>query len=145
MMRPYWPVGEKQYSCPHGNGIWYDSRPTYSWNGEPKHYRNKFTHPYNYDAFYLIGTPVDISRAQACYSDRYRLWDVSKFKRAMEATGDARWDRMTLEQLDAFVKVYHGKSYMAVGLVEWCNQSSGYPVWSVHYKKVPRKKKPKAE
>lgn len=42
----------------------------------------------------------------------------------------------------------HGRDAVAIGLVEWCNQSSGYPGWTVIYKKdyeKARKRKAKAK
>jgi hypothetical protein len=67
-----------------------------------------------------------------------------KYKRKLEkglaAIGrKCRWDQMTSAELDAFVKGYYGINNVATGLVESCNQSSGFPLWCVFYRKMTRK------
>jgi hypothetical protein len=135
-----------QYSCPHGAGIWYDERPSYSCNGEEKHYRNKYRYPYNYDSFYCIGSPETVTGSSADYTDRMVQWAYSdkkydrKLKRGLAAIGrKCRWDQMTMVELDAFVKGYYGINNVATGLVESCNQSTGYPVWAVFHRKMTTK------
>lgn len=123
--------------CPHGNGIWYDTRPTYSWDGEPPHYRTKSSHPYSYDAFFIHGDHESIKDASADYTDRYPTWNVEKYRCALKAIGrDTRWDQMSLHEVDRFVKAYYGDDFEAAGLVEWCNASNGYPCWSIHFRRL---------
>jgi hypothetical protein len=135
-----------QYSCPHGTGIWYDERPSYSWDGEPKHYRDKFRYPYSYDSFYVIGSPESVKDSSADYTDRMVQWGhsdkkyKSRLERGLAAIGrKCRWDQVTMAELDAFVKRYYGVNNVATGLVESCNQSSGYPIWAVYHRKMTAK------
>jgi hypothetical protein len=148
-----WPSGDgAQYSCPHGTGIWFDERPNYSGDGETAHYRTKYDYPYSYDAFYLLGSPKTIEGCGCDYSDRMVQWSYSdpkykrKWDRAMKAAKAVQenfhWSRATMGALLAFVKAYYGRGYVATGLVEWCNASTGYPLWSVFYRE-PKKRNPK--
>jgi hypothetical protein len=145
------PYGKKRFqmvaTCPHGNGIWYDESPSYSSDGEPAHYRDKYDHPYSYDSFFVIGNHDSIKKAGGDWTDRMVQWTSDKkyslkWNRAMAAVkvfGNFHWSRCTLEQLNVFVKAYYGKNYKGVGLVESCNQSSGYPLYCVFSKKMTRK------
>lgn len=116
-------------------GLWY-------YQGvKNKDRRTKETHPYGYDPFFLFGNHETIADAHCNYSDRYPLWGEKKFRNALEKAGiQSMWGRVEPEQWDAFVKAYHGKSYECVGVVEWCNMSSGYPCWSIHFKKTKKGK-----
>lgn len=125
--------------CPDGNGIWYHETPTYSWDGESPHYRTKSRYPYNYDPFFVVGSHRTIKDSSADYTDRYVSWDIDKFQAAYDAIGrKVNWSHMILDDVDKFVKAYYGPEYKATGLVEWCNASSGYPHWSIHFKKAKK-------
>lgn len=135
-----------QYSCPHGNGIWFDPYPTYSRKDEPPHYRTKQSHPYSYDSFYIHGNPETTKHSSCDYSDRYHAWGKEKFEKACEAADAAgepwqrRMDQWSMKQVDAFVKAYYGPKYFATGLIEWCNQASGYPGWCIFFENTGNKK-----
>jgi hypothetical protein len=116
--------------CPHGNGIWYerDGRKNYT----------KDERPYGYSPFFTYGSHKSIEGAECCYSDRYDLWGDEKLKAALAAAGlrglGGGWNGPDAKKIDRFVKAYHGEQYNLVGIVEWCNASTGYPCWSIHFK-----------
>lgn len=126
------PMDQKGRKSPYGpHGLWFD----------PDQTRDKYDYPYSYSAFFLIGDHDTVKDCSADYTDRYRLWDEEKYNKAREAVGSQfRWSAMSLIELDRFVKAYYGDDHVATGLVEWCNASTGYPLWSIHFKKIEKVK-----
>ena len=98
--------------------------------------------PYAYSPFFTFGSHSTIAGASADYTDRYLSWGAEKFRAAQKVAGIKGdwWNTATPAQVQKFVTAYYGKGYKLVGIVEWCNVSSGYPHWSIHFTKPkPRK------
>jgi hypothetical protein len=90
----------------------------------------------------LEGRPVAKTKTSNPYDyDGHVIWrggrnDSIKFSRCCKAHMDGiRWDNAPPERVQAFLRDYHGDPGLRlIAIMEWCNPSSGYPVWSLHYK-----------
>ena len=100
--------------------------------------RSKYDHPWNYDSFFILGDHESIEGCSPAHTDRYKEWGEKKLEEARVAsqTKHLQWDQFSMEDLDRFVKAYHGDEYEATGLVENCRPDNGFPYWSVYFKKV---------
>lgn len=98
--------------------------------------KTKISNPYNYDGFVLhrLGPNGDIDGCS--YTDRIFQWDRDKAQRcAEEHMDDRRWDMVRPEQIQAFLRAFFDDPEIRlIAVMEWCNQATGYPTWSLHYK-----------
>lgn len=97
--------------------------------------RTKQSHPYSYDGFVVMRCGPN-SEINVCeYTDRLQQWDGAKYDRCRkEHMAGVRWDTAKPEQITAFLRDYHGDpSIRLIAVMEWCNQATGYPTWSLHY------------
>lgn len=98
--------------------------------------RTKHTHPYNYDGFVLWKSRdyKPTMPAGTIYSDRLYEWDYEKAQRLAEQHEIKRWDNTRTEKIEAFLRDWNDNPNLRLVLVmEYCNQSSGYPVWRFDY------------
>jgi hypothetical protein len=98
--------------------------------------KTKTSNPHDYDGHVIWRGGRNDSINGCDYTDRLQQWDADKFSRCCKAHMDGvRWDNAPPEQVQAFLRDYHvDPGLRLIAIMEWCNQSSGYPVWSLHYK-----------
>lgn len=102
--------------------------------------RTKWTHPYSYDGF-VLWTSNDYNPqmpAGTIYSDRLYEWDYKKAIALGEKHGIQRWDNTPTDQIEAFLRDWNDNPNLRLVLVmEYCDQSSGYPVWRFDFTEQP--------
>lgn len=119
---------EEVYHNPNGMFYW-KSSPYIDWEGNPVE-RTKHTHPYSYDAY--VQHKVKDKYQQAVYDDRMQQWDAKKYEEAMKNNFKSGewWHNRTPEKVEGFLRDYYDKPDLKlVGIMEGCNESSGYPYW----------------
>lgn len=101
--------------------------------------KTKWSHPYNYDPitqFIRHDYPED-ERVDSPYSDRMFRWQPERFRELQKKhfgnQGDY-WDGRSPEAIEGFLKDYYNSpDLLLVKVVEYCNQSTGYPVWQFFF------------
>ena len=98
--------------------------------------RTKTSYPYAYTEFVLhrMGRNEDVDRW--VYTDRMAEWDHKKYCRLYkEHMENRRFDNARPNAIQAFLRAYNDDPKLQLIIVmEWCNQTTGYPTWSLHYK-----------
>lgn len=102
-------------------------------NGDPV-VRTKIDHPYNYDGFVQWrSTETTDARKSTIYSDRLFSQDHVRFNALCEkhfGNKGQYWEQRDPELIEAFLCDYFYKPDLKLYLImEYCNQSSGYPYW----------------
>lgn len=105
-------------------------------DGRPVH-RTKEDFPYSYDGF-VIWRAGENSEIKSCvYSDRLYQQDYKKFnKLCKKHFGDEGqyFDRRNPEKTEEFLRDWFDKPNLRlIVIMQWCNASSGYPLWSFHF------------
>lgn len=99
--------------------------------------RTPYTHPYSYDGFVTYRGGKNEEVTGTVYSDRLLQWDYEKTRKLMKKhfknSGDYYNDR-TPKQIEAFLCDRLDKKVALVLVMQYCNQSSGYPVWRFDFK-----------
>lgn len=102
---------------------------------------NRMKNLYNYDPM-TVYQDRDYSSYTDChtvYSDRLHQWDHEKFNKISTAKfgNDGHyWNNRSPRLISEFLSEYFGHSVKVVQIIEYCDQSSGYPVWRFDYIKV---------
>jgi hypothetical protein len=106
------------------------------------------THPYSFseiihwqDGKWKQGSygPVpDVQGADAAYSDRLSQRDWTRYFDACRSTGEGQLHMRSRRRISKLLTYYFGRETKALGLVEGCNQSSGYPYYIFFFKHVDR-------
>ena len=116
-----------------------------TYNGPVDEYGNrvektKYTHPYSYDGFVTFRNGKNEEVNHTVYSDRIVQWDYKKARKLMKKhfgnEGDYYTDRSP-DKIESFLKEYFGKELKLILVMEYCNVSSGYPVWRFDLKIEP--------
>ncbi len=107
----------------------------------PKEYeiRSKHDERYHYSYSPFIVWGEDIPEQGCVYTDRLFQWDPEKFdKLCLKHFGNVSqyFNDRNHELVEAFLSDYLGKKVKLGMIVEWCNVSSGYPLWSLHYTEI---------
>ena len=110
--------------------------------------RTKFTHPYSYDGFVtwrgVSSKKQDKIRKDTVYSDRLYQWDWEKYnKLCKKYFGDVGqyFSNRNPKKIEAMLQEYCKEPKLNLTLImEYCNQSSGYPVWRFDFE-VPKEVK----
>jgi len=104
--------------------------------------RTKATHPYNYDGYVLHRFGANKEANDTIYSDRLMQWDFDKHDRLlMQVFGDKRqaWTQRDPKKIEEFLRLWCEDPELKLILVmEYCNQSSGYPCWRFDYYSKPK-------
>lgn len=102
--------------------------------------RTRMTHPYSYDPFTIWGkAEPDPCCNGSDYTDRLEEWDYKKFHEIAKETyvGGARpfnSQDCRGDLIEKFLRRYHNAPDLKLlRVIEYCNQSSGYPVWRLNY------------
>lgn len=97
------------------------------------------SHPYSYDGFVTYRNGQNKDASGTIYSDRLLQWDYERTRLLMKKhfgnTGDY-YDNRSPEQIESFLKEWTGEKNLKLILVmQYCNKSSGYPLWRFDYKR----------
>ena len=99
--------------------------------------RTPYTHPYSYDGFVTYRNGDNNETNGTVYTDRLLDWDYRRTRELQTKhfgnQGDY-WDRFKPEAIQVFLCDYMEKPVKLVLIMQYCNQSSGYPVWRLDYK-----------
>ena len=100
--------------------------------------RTPHEYPYSYDSFVIHRVGANEDATSTIYSDRILQWDYKKARKLMAKhfgeSGDY-WNNREPKKIEKFLREYcKDKTIEIVYIMEHCNRSSGYPLWSFHYK-----------
>lgn len=99
--------------------------------------RTKQSHPYSYDGFVQWRGGKNEEANGTIYSDRLLQWDFDKHDElCMKHFGNEHqhWDRRDPKKIQAFLRDWtDNQKLKLIFVMEYCNQSSGYPVWRFDY------------
>lgn len=109
---------------------------------DPRRTRERHSHPYCYDEFFLWGDRASKEGCSGDYSDRLQQWDYEKHKALFSLLGKRGWREANRQQASAFLTAYHGRPIEAVALAEGCNQGNGYPYWVVWWRALAAEPSP---
>lgn len=109
--------------------------------------RTPSTHPYSYDGFVTYRNGKNEEANTTIYSDRLSQWDYVTTRRLMskhfEHSGDY-WENRTPQSIENFLREYTGDNTLKlIFIMQYCNQSSGYPLWRFELHSEKRKLKVK--
>jgi len=112
--------------------------------GEPVK-RTRHTHPYSYDGYVQWRGGENEECNGTVYSDRLLQWDYDKHndlcKRIFGDTGQ-HWNPSNRDpkKIEQFLQEWmEDPGLKLILIMEYCNASSGYPVWRLDYKSSPSK------
>ncbi|MFA5429031.1 MAG: hypothetical protein WC279_12595 [Sulfurimonas sp.] len=90
--------------------------------------RTPETHPYSYEGFVLYKGK---GKADCTiYSDRFR--NYQGYDKAVKEAGfkvSDYWNNKKVPDIERFMSILTGEPIKLVLLMQYCNMSSGYPVW----------------
>jgi len=99
--------------------------------------RTKWSHPYTYDGFIQWRGGKNEDANGTVYTDRLYQWDYKKYnKLCVKHFGNEGqyWDSRSPEQIEKFLQDWCEDSDLKlIFVMEYCNQSSGYPLWRFDY------------
>lgn len=96
------------------------------------------SNPYNYDGFVLWGFKKP-QNARTAYSDRLWQQDPKKHDElCLKHFGDVSqyWADRDVNKIQAFLSDFFGKPVELLRIMQYCNQSSGYPYWRFEWKNL---------
>lgn len=103
-------------------------------NGNPVE-RTPQTHPYSYDGF--VNWKTDEKANSCIYTDRLLMWDFDKHDRLCQkhfGNEGQYWNDREPKLIEAFLQDWcDNPDIKLVMVMQHCNLSNGYPVWSLHY------------
>lgn len=115
--------------------------------------RSKYEYPYSYSPFIIYGHEIkntNINDHGTVYSDRMFQWDYKKTNRWLKkifGNENQYFNNKDPALVEKFLQKRFNYPRLRLDMiVEWCNLSNGYPLWSFHYTikghpPHPRKKK----
>jgi len=99
--------------------------------------RTKQTHPYSYDGYIQYRGGENEEANGTIYSDRLLQWDFDKHDAlCMKHFGNKGqyWNDRDPKKIQAFLRDWtDNQKLKLIFVMEYCNQSSGYPVWRFDY------------
>lgn len=105
------------------------------YQGRPR--RTKRSHPYSYDPFVIWG--AENQKDHAYYTDRMQQWDYTKYERLCQQHFE--WPSFNPHArphiIETFLSDYLGRKVTLTCVMEWCNQASGFPLWTMHWQEIP--------
>jgi len=101
--------------------------------------RTKRSHPYSYDGFVQWRGGENKEATSTIYSDRLLQWDFDKHDElCMKHFGNEGqyWNDRDPKKIEAFLRDWtDDQTLKLIFVMEYCNVSSGYPVWRFDYSK----------
>ena len=107
-------------------------------NGKPVK-RNKADYPYSYDDFVTWMGDYNKGKGDCVYSDRLWQWNSKKFDSCcMEVWGNKgqTFYGRNPKEVETFLCKYFGKQVKLTVIMEGCNHSSGYPIWTFFFEET---------
>ena len=100
--------------------------------------RQPDAHPYNYDSFRVYKRGGVMSSLDCTIdSDRMLESDIEKFNSLCQEiwgnTGQYFHSRHP-DEIQKFLSKWFGRSVILTGIMQCCNQSTGYPYWTFYYR-----------
>lgn len=104
--------------------------------------RTKHTHPYSYDGFVQERCGKNSEANGTVYTDRLLQWDYELTRKLLKKhfkdtgidVGGDYWSARPAKAIEGFLRERLNQPELRVILVmEYCNQSNGYPVWRIDY------------
>lgn len=104
--------------------------------------RTKYSHPYSYDGFVQERCGENSEANSTVYTDRLLQWDYKLTRQLIQKhfadtgidVGGDYWGARSAKAIEGFLRERLGHPELRVILVmEYCNVSSGYPVWRIDY------------
>lgn len=99
--------------------------------------RTKHDHPYNYNGFVTWRGGENSEVTGTIYSDRLLQLDYTRYnKLSKKHFGDEAqmWFDRSSEKIQEFLRDWtNDKNLRLIFVMEYCNQSSGYPLWRFDY------------
>jgi hypothetical protein len=105
---------------------------------KPEEYeiKSKYSHPYSYSPIIIFGDE-SVKADDAIYSDRMFQWDFEKTEKLlMKHFGERsqHFNDKDPAMIEKFLQERFNYPNLKLHMiVEWCNVSNGYPLWSFHY------------
>ncbi len=100
--------------------------------------RTPATHPYSYDGYVTWRGGKNEEVTSTIYSDRLSQWDYKKTEELkMKHFGNkGDWfSQRRPKAIESFLRDYtENPNLKLIFIMEYCNQSSGYPLWRFDYK-----------
>jgi len=94
--------------------------------------RTKRTHPYSYDGF--VTWQIDGEPNHSVYSDQLLMWDYNKHNKLCKkyfGNEGQCWRERSPKKIEAFLRDwFEVPSLKLIRVMEHCNVSSGFPLWS---------------
>lgn len=129
----------ERYQTVHLNSMGYPIGIPVDEHGNPVS-RTKSEYPNSYDAFVTWRMESDKRATGTVYSDRLYEWDIAKYNLLSEkyfGNEGHYWDARLPKDIESFLKDYFEAPNLKLLLImEYCNVSSGYPVWRFDYSAV---------
>lgn len=113
--------------------------PARQYKSDEYEYRSREEYPYSYSPIILFGNDDSNVDGTTCvYSDRIEQWNRKLtdelYEKHMGKNFHGSFDDAQPGQVQAFLRERLNKPDLCLRfIVEWCNQSNGYPYWSFYY------------
>lgn len=95
--------------------------------------RNMFTHPYSYDGFVIYRGGENSEAKDTVYTDRLRSECSFEELSKKYDIRDMNWRDKSIETLEMFLSELFSKKMKIILFMQYCNISTGYPVWRIDY------------
>lgn len=98
--------------------------------------RTKEDYRYSYDFFVVWRQDYNQNTSDTVYSDRLWQWDSKKYNTCcMEVWGNKgqSFHGRKPKEIESFLNKYFGRKVKLTAIMEGCNVSNGYPIWSFHF------------
>ena len=111
-------------------------------NGVPVD-RMMYSYLYNYDGFVVWQRKREqnecLKNCHTVYSDRLYQWDWKRFNKCCEevfGNSGQYFDNRKPEDIEKFLSLYFGKTVKLHVVMQYCNQSTGFPYWRFDYEEM---------
>lgn len=105
--------------------------------------KTKSEAPYSYSFHVVHRDGPNENFNSMVYSDRMRQWDFSKYERCCREAFSRKGQNFSIQhpkEVERFLQLYFEDfSIKLIVIMEGCNVSSGYPLWTFHYFQEPSK------
>lgn len=98
--------------------------------------RTKEDYPYSYDSFVVFKKDYNKNTNDAVYSDRLWQWDNKKYDECcMEVWGNKgqTFYGRKPKEIENFLSKYFKENIKLTAIMEGCNVSNGFPIWTFFY------------
>jgi hypothetical protein len=99
--------------------------------------KSKYDYPYSYSSYVEWRNGENSEITDSVYSDRLFQWNPEKYNRLCQkhfGNQAQTFSGRKPEDIERFLSEYLGINLKLIVILQGCNQSSGYPFWSFHFK-----------